>query len=176
MTMTTYTLAGGCFWCMEAVYQQFSGVESILNGYTGGSAEDASYYRVASGQTNHAEAVQIRFDEAVIPTEVILDMFFLIHNPTTLNQQGADVGSQYRSAMFYQNELQKSDFKAALDRAQVNWDDTIVTEIAKLDKFYEAEPEHFDYYTNNPTNPYCSAVITPKVLKARSSYSHWLKS
>lgn len=144
-------------------------------GYAGGSEEDADYYRVASGKTSHAESVRVTFDETILPAKDLLDIFFLIHNPTTLNQQGADKGPQYRSAMFYANDEQKAVFEAAIERAQKHWDDPIVTEITQLDKFYDAEPEHQDYFTNNPANPYCSVVISPKIIKARKAYSHYFK-
>ncbi len=173
--MTTYTLAGGCFWCLDAVFLRLKGVESSLCGYAGGEAKDASYYRVADGRTGHAESVQIIFDEEIIPAETILDIFFLIHNPTTLNQQGADKGSQYRSAMFYNDDAQKGVFEAAIARAQKVWDDPIVTELTQLEAFYEAEPEHQNYFSKNPGNGYCSVVIVPKVIKARAAYSEWFK-
>lgn len=173
--MTTYTLAGGCFWCLDAVFRGLKGVESSLCGYAGGSAEDAHYYTVASGNTEHAEAVQIVFDEIIIPKEVILDLFFLIHNPTTLDRQGNDVGPQYRSAMFYEDDKQKADFEAAIDRAKSHWDEPIVTELTTLEKFYEAETEHQDYFNNNPGNGYCSIVIAPKIVKARKEYTKWFK-
>ena len=173
--MVTYTLAGGCFWCLDAVFRRLKGVRSSVCGYAGGTKDDADYYRVASGQTGHAEAVQVTFDEILLPADDLLDIFFLIHNPTTLNQQGADIGPQYRSAMFYSDERQKTDFLRAAARAQSHWEDSVVTEVTPLDKFYEAEAEHQDYFTNNPTNPYCSVVIDPKVVKARKSYSHYIK-
>ena len=173
--MTTYVLAGGCFWCLDAVYRRINGVTTSLCGYAGGTAKDADYYRVASGSTGHAESVQITFDETKLPASDLLDIFFLIHNPTTLNQQGADIGPQYRSAMFYAEDTQKEEFFAALERAKTHWDDPIVTEITNLEKFYQAEPEHQDYFTNNPTNPYCSIVIEPKVSKARKQYQHYFK-
>lgn len=173
--MTTYTLAGGCFWCLDAVFRRLKGVKSSISGYAGGSAEDASYYTVATGKTGHAESVQITFDENVIPKETILDIFFLIHNPTTKDRQGNDIGPQYRSVMFYKNEEQKAEFEAAIDRAKPHWDDPIVTELSPLEKFYEAEPEHQDYFTNNPTNPYCSVVIDPKIVKARKEYTKWFE-
>lgn len=173
--MTTYVLAGGCFWCLDAVFRRLEGVESSLCGYAGGSKEDADYYRVASGRTGHAESVQVTFDETILPAKDLLDLFFLIHNPTTPNQQGADKGPQYRSAMFYTDDTQKADFEAAAKRASLHWDDPIVTEIAPLEKFYEAEAEHQDYFTNNPANPYCSVVISPKIIKARKEYSHYFK-
>lgn len=173
--MTTYTLAGGCFWCTDAVFRRLSGVESSICGYSGGSEEDADYYSVASGRTGHAESVQVTFDEAVIPPEVLLDIFFLIHDPTTLNRQGADEGPQYRSAMFYVDEEQEAVFEAALDRAEEHWEDDIVTELTPLKAFYEAEPEHQDYFTHNPANGYCSIVILPKIVKARRAYAKWFK-
>jgi peptide-methionine (S)-S-oxide reductase len=135
----------------------------------------AHYYSVASGLTHHAESVQISFDEKMIPSDVILDIFFLIHNPTTLNRQGADVGPQYRSAMFYTDETQKAEFEAAIERAKTHWDDPIVTELTELKAFYEAEPEHQDYFNKNPGNGYCSIVIEPKIVKARKEYSKWFK-
>jgi peptide-methionine (S)-S-oxide reductase len=170
--MTTYTLAGGCFWCLDAVFKQLTGVTHSVCGYAGGSQDDADYYRVASGKTEHAESVSVTFDESLLPIHDVLDIFFLIHNPTTLNQQGADRGPQYRSAMFYRDETQKKDFQAAIERAASHWDDPIVTELAPLPTFYEAEPEHQDYFFNNPTNPYCAVVIDPKIIKARSAYAH----
>ncbi|HEY0965369.1 MAG TPA: peptide-methionine (S)-S-oxide reductase MsrA [Candidatus Saccharimonadales bacterium] len=174
--MTTYTLAGGCFWCLDAVFRRLKGAESSVCGYAGGSGEDADYYRVASGKTGHAESVQVTFDESILPKETFLDIFFLIHNPTTKDRQGNDVGTQYRSAMFYENDEQKAEFEAAIERAQSHWDDPIVTELTSLEKFYPAEPEHQDYFTNNPANPYCSVVIDPKIVKARKEYIEWFKT
>lgn len=171
--MTTYTLAGGCFWCLDAIFGKLKGVQSSTCGYAGGTASDATYYRVMSGRTGHAESVQVVFDETVIPAEVVLDIFFLIHDPTTLNRQGADEGPQYRSTMFYSDSAQKSLFEAAVDRNQRHWSQPIVTTLEPLDAFYEAEPEHANYFENNPGNPYCSIVITPKVIKARHAYAEW---
>ena len=173
--MTTYVLAGGCFWCLDAVFRKLKGVEASLCGYAGGTPEDADYYRVASGRTGHAESVQITFDESIIPKETILDIFFLIHDPTSLNKQGADEGPQYASVMFYKDETQQKEFEDAVKRAQVNWDKPIVTLLELLDVFYEAEPEHQDYFANNPANGYCSIVIAPKVNKARSAFTKWFK-
>ncbi len=172
-SMTTYVLAGGCFWCLDAVFRRLRGVESSLCGYAGGSAETAKYYVVASGRTGHAESVRVTFDETELPSEVLLDLFFLIHNPTTLNQQGADKGPQYRSAMFYTHEAQKAEYEAAIARAQQYWDNPIVTELTPLEKFYEAEPEHQDYFAQNPGNGYCSIVIEPKIVKARAAYRRY---
>jgi peptide-methionine (S)-S-oxide reductase len=171
--MTTYVLAGGCFWCLDAVFKRLNGVEDSVCGYVGDTKENASYYRVASGHTKHAESVRVTFDETKLPKQDLLDIFFLIHNPTTLNQQGADKGPQYRSAMFYENDEQKAEFEGAITRAQKNWDDHIENELTTLDEFYEAEPEHQDYFTNNPTNPYCFVVINPKVTKAKKEYAKY---
>ncbi len=173
--MTVYTIAGGCFWCLDAIFRDLKGVKSSMCGYAGGSANDANYYAVATGTTDHAEAVQVIFDESVIPSDIILDIFFLIHDPTSLNRQGADEGRQYRSAIFYQDESQKQLFEAAIARSQTHWDAPIVTTLEPLEAFYEAEPEHQGYAANNPANPYCSIVISPKVIKARSAYASWFK-
>jgi len=173
--MTTYVLAGGCFWCLDAIYRRLKGVETVFSGYVGGKNTDPTYYEVAGGDTGHAEAVQITFDETIIPSEVILDLFFLIHDPTTLNRQGADVGTQYRSAMFYKDDEQLTAFESAVVRAESYWDGPIVTELTKLPVFYPAEDEHQDYFNKNPGNGYCSIVITPKIIKARAAYSKWFK-
>ena len=170
--MTTYVLAGGCFWCLDAVFRRLKGVEASICGYAGGKERDADYYRVSSGKTDHAESVKVVFDETILSSTDLLDIFFLIHNPTTKDRQGNDVGPQYRSAMFYENNKQKLEFEAAIKRAAKHWDDPIVTELTLLEKFYDAEPEHQDYFNNNPVNPYCSVVIAPKIIKARRQYSH----
>lgn len=171
--MKTYVLAGGCFWCLDAVFRRLQGVKASICGYAGGSAETADYYAVATGKTNHAESVQVTFDESLLPAEVLLDLFFLIHDPTTLNRQGADEGPQYRSAMFYSDDTQRAEFEAAVERAREHWGDSTVTEVAPLEKFYEAEPEHQDYFNNNPTNGYCSIVIEPKITKARKVFKQY---
>lgn len=173
--MTTYVLAGGCFWCLDAIYRRLKGVTSVLSGYAGGGTDNPTYYEVATGETGHAEVVEITFDEKIISSDVILDLFFLIHDPTTLNRQGADVGTQYRSDMFYADDTQKKSFEDAIERAKTHWDDPIVTKLTKLDMFYVAEDEHQDYFNNNPGNGYCSVVITPKIIKARSAYAEWFK-
>lgn len=174
--MTTYVLAGGCFWCLDAVFRRLEGVTDSICGYAGGAADTASYYVVATGKTRHAESVQVTFDESRLPAEVLLDLFFLIHNPTTPNQQGADKGPQYRSAMFYVDEEQQAEFEAAVERARAHWDDPVVTELSPLEKFYAAEPEHQDYFNNNPGNGYCSIVIEPKIVKARAKFTQYFKS
>lgn len=171
--MTTYILAGGCFWCLDAVYRRIKGVTSVVSGYTGGNTDHPTYYEVAEGTTGHAEAVEVTFDETIIPKEVILDLFFLLHDPTTLNRQGADVGTQYRSALFYMDDTQREDFDSAIERAKSHWNDPIVTEVTKLATFYPAEAEHQDYFRKNPDNGYCSIVITPKIIKARAAYTQW---
>ncbi len=173
--MTTYVLAGGCFWCLDAVFRRLKGVDSSLCGYAGGSSQDATYYKVASGVTAHAESVQVSFDESIISPQTLLDIFFLIHDPTSLNKQGADEGTQYASKLFYADDEQKTIFEAAAARAQTYYDKPIVTVIEKLNMFYVAEPEHQDYFDNNPQNPYCPVVISPKIAKARKEYSAWFK-
>lgn len=160
---------------MDAVFRRLDGVIESTSGYAGGSKQDADYYRVMSGQTGHAESVRVTFDESKLPKTDLLDIFFLIHDPTSLNRQGADEGPQYRSALFYADEEQKAEFESAMQRAQTNWDKPIVTELTPIDTFYKAEPEHQDYFTNNPANPYCSVVINPKVSKAKKEYEKYFK-
>lgn len=172
--MTTYVLAGGCFWCLDAVYRRIRGVTGVESGYSGGEGS-ATYERVSTGETGYAESVRLTFDESIIPRETILDIFFLIHNPTTPNRQGNDVGPQYRSAMFYAGDEQKQAFVAAMERAKQHWDDPIVTEITPLKEFVSAEAEHQDYFANHPENPYCSIVIEPKIVKARQKYTKWFE-
>ena len=173
--MTTYVLAGGCFWCLDAIFRRLNGVDKVFSGYAGGEISDPSYYQVASGETGHAEAVQVTFDETVLPADVLLDLFFLIHDPTTLNRQGADAGTQYRSAMFYKDDEQRIAFEDAVKRAHKHWADPIVTEITKLDVFYPAEDEHQDYFNKNPGNGYCTIVIAPKIVKARAAFTKYFK-
>ena len=173
--MTTYVLAGGCFWCLDAVFRRLKGVEKVVSGYTGGNIPYPTYDQVSMGDTGHAEAVEITFDESVIPAETILDIFFLIHDPTTLDRQGNDVGTQYRSAMFYKDDEQKQQFESAIERAKKHWGDKIVTQLSQLLEYYPAEDYHQDYFNKNPGNGYCSIVIEPKIVKARSEYSKWFK-
>lgn len=173
--MTTYVLAGGCFWCLDAIYRRLKGVDKVFSGYSGGEIADPTYEQVSTGNTHHAEVVQVTFDENIIPAAVILDLFFLIHDPTTLNRQGADVGTQYRSAMFYKDDEQRKAFEQAATRAQKLWEEPLVTEITQLDVFYPAEDYHQDYFNKNPGNGYCTIVIAPKIIKARSKYTEWFK-
>ncbi len=172
------TLAGGCFWCIEAVFREVDGVEQAVSGYTGGTTADPGYQDVCSGRTGHAEAVQVTFDPTVITYREILEIFFSVHDPTTLNRQGADVGTQYRSAIFYHNEEQKAIAGALikeLDESHV-WDKPIVTEVVPLDEFYPAEDYHRDYFTRNPEKAYCRTVISPKVARFRQRWAQRLKS
>jgi len=171
--MQTYVLAGGCFWCLDAVYRNLKGVHEVESGYTGGDTANPNYELVCTGRTGHAEAVAVTFDEAVIPGEVILDAFFTLHDPTQLNRQGADVGTQYRSAMFYTDEEQKQVFEAARDRASDWWDGGLVTEISPLGTWYPAEDYHQDFFAKNPGQGYCMAVARPKVLKVRKKFQEY---
>ena len=175
--LRTATLAGGCFWCLEAVFDELKGVESVESGYSGGHAERPNYREVCSGTTGHAEAVQVHFDPDVISYRDLLNVFFATHDPTTLNRQGADVGTQYRSAIFYHDEQQKKDAEqliAELNNQRI-WDKPIVTELAKFDKFHVAEDYHQEYFANNPYQPYCMAVVAPKVSKFRKHFIDQLK-
>lgn len=173
--MTTYVLGGGCFWCFDAIYRRIRGVTKVESGYAGGKTGNPSYRQVAAGETGHAEVVRVTFDETTIPAETILAIYFLTHNPTTLNRQGADVGPQYRSIMLYADNSQKTAFEAAILSAQKVWDDPIVTELKPLETFFVAEEEHQDYFNKNPEAGYCSIVIVPKIIKARSAYAKWFK-
>ncbi|SKC47790.1 peptide-methionine (S)-S-oxide reductase MsrA [Okibacterium fritillariae] len=171
--MQTYVLAGGCFWCLDAVYRNLKGVHEVESGYTGGDTANPNYELVCTGRTGHAEAVAVTFDETVIPGEVILDAFFTLHDPTQLNRQGADVGTQYRSAMFYTSDEQKQVFEAARDRASDWWDGGLVTEISPLGTWYPAEDYHQDFFAKNPGQGYCMAVARPKVLKVRKKFQEY---
>lgn len=173
--MTTYVLGGGCFWCLDAVFRRLKGVTSVVSGYAGGDVKNPTYYQVSGGNTGHAEVIELTFDETIIPPSVILDIFFAIHDPTTLNRQGADVGSQYRSVMLYVGSEQKAVFDAACERIGALWDRPVVTEIKPLDVFYPAEPEHQDYFNKNPETGYCQVVINPKVTKMRNHFKEWLQ-
>lgn len=173
---TTYTLAGGCFWCLDAVYRTLDGVTDVVSGYTGGSTANPSYEAVCTGLTGHAEAVQVTFDDAVIPGSTILDVFFTLHDPRQLNRQGNDVGTQYRSAMFYADDEQKALFEASLARAAEMWDGGIVTTLQPLGDFYRAEEYHQDFFAKNPDQGYCLAVALPKVNKVRKSFAPYIKA
>jgi peptide-methionine (S)-S-oxide reductase len=159
------TVGGGCFWCTEAVLERVPGVKSVISGYAGGKSANPTYEEVCSGQSGHAEVIQIEFDPAVVSYEKILAVFFDAHDPTTLNRQGADEGTQYRSVIYYHNEAQREAAEKAKAAAQTEWNDPIVTEIAPLPKFYVAERYHQDYFAKNPNQGYCSFVIKPKISK-----------
>ena len=176
MVMETYVLAGSCFWCLDAVYRSLEGVSDVVSGYTGGSFKNPSYEAVCTGMTGHAEAVAVTFDPDVIPRDVILDVFFTLHDPRQLNRQGNDVGTQYRSAMFYTDDEQKQRFEIAIERAGEIWDGRIVTQLAPLGTWYEAEDYHQDFFAKNPNQGYCLAVALPKVNKVRRSYAQYVKA
>ena len=172
------TLAGGCFWCLEAVYDQLMGVLWVESGYTGGQVDQPTYEAVCGGSTGHAEAVRITFDPSIVSYQELLGVFFTVHDPTTLNQQGHDVGTQYRSAIFYHSPEQKriaESMIAELTKEGV-YSDRIVTEIVPAGKWYEAEPYHQEYFARNPFQGYCTAVVGPKVMKFRKQFAAKLKS
>ncbi len=170
------TFAGGCFWCMEAVFVPLRGVEKVVSGYTGGSVKDPSYREVCSGTTGHAEAVEITFDPAVITYDELLEIFFSLHDPTTKDRQGADVGTQYRSAVFYRSAGQKAAADAMIEKLgrEGIFPAPIVTEVVPAETFYGAEDYHQRYFEQNPNQPYCQAVISPKVAKLRKKYAEKL--
>ena len=171
------TLGGGCFWCVEAVFDELKGIEKVESGYAGGKVKHPTYREVCSGLTGHAEVTQIIFDPQVIAYKELLEIFFTVHNPTTLNRQGADVGTQYRSVIFYHDEEQKQIAEQVIreiDAAKI-WDLPIVTEVAPFTEFYKAEGYHQDYYANNPGNPYCQVVIAPKVVQFRKKFKAKLR-
>ena len=171
------TLAGGCFWCLEAVFDELNGVVSVESGYSGGHVDNPSYKAVCNGTTGHAEAVRVTFDPSVVSYRDLLRIFFTVHDPTTLNRQGADAGTQYRSAIFVHDEEQKSVVEEVVREitAEKLWSNPIVTEVAKFEKVYAAEEYHQEYFVNNPNQPYCMAVVAPKVMKFRKTYTERLK-
>jgi methionine-S-sulfoxide reductase len=166
------TLAGGCFWCLEAVYDLLKGVTHVESGYMGGDVPNPSYEQVCTGTTNHAEVVQITFDPQQISYRDLLDVFFTIHDPTTLNRQGNDVGTQYRSAIFYHSPEQQKIAREVMDELERSgiWGRPIVTQLEPSSEFYIAEDYHQEYFVNNPGNPYCQVIVAPKVAKARSKF------
>jgi peptide-methionine (S)-S-oxide reductase len=171
------TLAGGCFWCLEAVFRDLRGVERVVSGYSGGSVANPTYHQVCSGTTGHAEVVQVTFDSQTVSFREILEVFFTIHDPTTLNRQGADTGTQYRSAIFYHSPEQRAIAEQVIRQlsAEQVWDDPIVTEVTPFTEFYGAEDYHQDYFERNPYQPYCMAVVAPKVAKFRKKFLDKLK-
>jgi len=172
------TLGGGCFWCTEAVYEELKGVTDIKPGYSGGNVKNPAYREVTTGRTGHAEVIQLTYDPEVISFSEILEVFFMTHDPTTLNRQGNDVGTQYRSAIFYHNEKQKEVAEKVIELFEKEnvYDDPIVTEVTEFDKFYVAEDYHFDYFERNKNQPYCQFVIVPKMEKFRKIFKEKLKT
>ncbi len=173
----TATFGAGCFWCVEAVFSRLKGVQSVTSGYSGGHVKNPSYKEVCTGETGHAEAVQVVFDPKEIAYAKLLEIFFKTHDPTTLNRQGADVGTQYRSVIFYHNDEQRKtavELKEMLDKSGI-WDDPIVTIIEPFKEFYKAEGYHQDYFVNNKNQPYCQMVVNPKVEKFEKLFKDYLK-
>ena len=174
-TTETLTLGGGCFWCLEAVFDELKGVNSVESGYAGGHVANPSYEQVSMGGTGHAEVVQITFDPRVVSRDVILQAYFTIHDPTTLNRQGNDVGEQYRSVAFYRNAEQKAAIEKAIAEAGTHWGGTVVTQVAPFTQFYKAEDYHQEYFKLHGTQPYCQLVVAPKVAKFRKLFHDRLK-
>jgi peptide-methionine (S)-S-oxide reductase len=173
----TVVFAGGCFWCTEAIFDELKGVQKVVSGYSGGKVANPTYEQVCTGRTGHAECTQITYDPSKIKFAELLEVFWMTHDPTTLNRQGADSGTQYRSAIFYTDEDQKQEaiaYKAKLEKEKI-WSDPIVTEITKFEKFYPAENYHQLYYQNNPNQGYCRIVITPKIEKFKKIFADKLK-
>lgn len=175
--LQTATLAGGCFWCLEAVFDEIKGVNGVESGYAGGHMDNPTYRAVCNGDTGHAEVVQVHFDPNIVSYRDLLNVFFAIHDPTTLNRQGADVGAQYRSAIFCHDDEQEKIAEELIKdlNSQKIWDGPIVTEVSRLDKFYMAEDYHQEYFARNPYQPYCTAVVAPKVSKFRKHFLEMLK-
>ncbi|WP_248897941.1 peptide-methionine (S)-S-oxide reductase MsrA [Haloplanus halobius] len=167
----TATLAGGCFWCLEAPFEELAGVHAVTSGYCGGDVADPSYEAVCSGETGHAEAVQIEYAPSIIGYDDLLEVFFALHDPTTKDRQGPDVGSQYRSAIFYHDAEQRATAEAVMERLSDAYDDPIVTELEPLETFYSAEAHHQNYYENNPERAYCQVQIRPKLQKVREQFA-----
>lgn len=176
-SLETATLAAGCFWCVEAVFDDLKGVNDVVSGYSGGHTENPTYRQVCDGDTGHAEVAEIKFDPSVISFKEILQVFFAVHDPTTLNRQGNDVGTQYRSAIFYHDDVQRRIAEEVIKEvtAEGVYDDPIVTEVVPFEKFWPAEDYHQEYFTNNPNQPYCLAVVAPKVVKFRKKFVDKLK-
>jgi methionine-S-sulfoxide reductase len=168
-------VGGGCFWCTEAVFEQLRGVSDVESGYANGHTPDPTYRDVCSGETGYAEVVKVTYDDEIITVDTLLDVFFATHNPTTLNYQGADHGTQYRSTILYSDEETKEAAEAAIEAAQVDWNDPIVTTIEPLENYYTAEAYHQDYYQQNPMQGYCMAVIPPKLQKLKAKFGKEVK-
>ena len=175
-SLETAIFAGGCFWCTEAIFKRIKGVESVISGYSGGEIENPTYEKVCSGTTGHAEAIQIEFDPKIISFEKLLEIFFNLHDPTTLNRQGADVGTQYRSAIFYHSQQQKTEAEKVKSKVQKDYQEKIITEIAPFSNFYKAENYHQNYFENNKNAPYCQVVIDPKIQKLYKDFKDITKN
>ena len=177
MSKEIATLAGGCFWCLEAVYDEVKGVDAVESGYMGGKNADPTYEQVCGGQTGHAEVIQISFDPSVVSFRELLEVFFVIHDPTTLNRQGNDAGTQYRSAIFYHSPVQQALAQDVISKLTATklWDDPVVTEVVPAETFYVAETYHQEYYVRNPQQSYCAFVVAPKVAKFRKHFVERLK-
>jgi peptide-methionine (S)-S-oxide reductase len=173
--MTSFVLGGGCFWCLDSSYMQFKGVEDVVVGYMGGAKDNPTYEQICEGNTGHAEVAEIIFDESLISAETILDIFFTIHDPRQLNRQGNDIGTQYRSVMFYKDDAQRELFEAAIMRAKDHWDGELMTELSPAETFWRGEEYHQDFFAKNPNQGYCNAVVSPKMAKARASFTQFLK-
>ena len=173
--MTEFVLAGGCFWCLDSSYMQFNGVQDVVVGYMGGHVDNPSYEQVCEKNTGHAEVAKVIFDPEVIAPEVVLDIFFTLHDPTTLNRQGADVGPQYRSAMFYADDQQRQLFEDALERAKEIWGEGLVTELNPIETFWVGEEYHQDFFAKNPLQGYCNAVVAPKMAKVRAKFAQYAR-
>ncbi|MEY4066863.1 MAG: hypothetical protein RIQ44_75 [Actinomycetota bacterium] len=173
--MQSFVLGGGCFWCLDSTYMQFRGVVDVVVGYAGGATVNPGYEAVCSGSTGHAEVVRVDFDEDQISPEVILDMFFTLHDPTQLNRQGNDVGTQYRSCMFYIDDAQRELFEAARARAREAWGNGVVTTIQPLETFWVGEEYHQDFFAKNPNQGYCNMVVLPKMLKTRKAFTEYVR-
>ncbi len=175
MTGERIVFGGGCFWCTDAVFKLLRGVEKTMPGYAGGAKENPTYDEVCTGRTGHAEVLRVDYDSAVIPLDTLLDVFFEMHDPTSLNRQGADMGSQYRSIILYETEEQRTVVEAHIEGIRKNYAKPIVTEVKRLDVFYPAEAYHMDYYAKNRMNPYCALVISPKVSKIKKEFARMVR-
>jgi peptide-methionine (S)-S-oxide reductase len=173
--MISFVLGGGCFWCLDSSFMQFRGVSDVEVGYSGGHMENPSYEAVCGEGTGHAEVAMVNFDESIIPADVVLDIFFTLHDPTQLNRQGNDIGTSYRSCMFYDGEDQKAQFEQALERAKQVWGDSIVTQLLPLEKFWMGETYHQDFFAKNPDQGYCNMVVKPKMAKTAKAFTSYLK-
>ena len=173
--MMSFVLGGGCFWCLDSSFMQFRGISDVEVGYSGGHVENPSYEAVCGEGTGHAEVARVIFDEAIIPADVVLDIFFTLHDPTQLNRQGNDIGTSYRSCMFYEGAEQKELFEQALERAKQVWGDAIVTQLLPLEKFWMGETYHQDFFAKNPDQAYCNMVVKPKMAKTAKAFASYLK-